>query len=65
MTRSLGLEELYVKELDEQMETLSLALLSGSPTDFAEYKHMVGQYRSLAVAKNRFIDLVKLQEVDE
>lgn len=55
-------ETLYVHEINEQMETLAAAILNGNARDYAEYKGMVGQYRGLAVSKNRFIDLMQQWE---
>lgn len=62
---SKALEVLHLEELDEQLERLTGSIVRGDAKDFAEYKHMVGQYRGLMVAKNRFEELVSKMMHDE
>jgi hypothetical protein len=59
MTRSLSFEELFNKDVDEQIQTVVDGLLNGNATSYDQYKHMVGQYRGLCVAKNIFNDRIK------
>lgn len=54
--------KVYLADVDQKMEDLTLAMVSGKANSFDEYKYMVGQYRGYATARNNFIDLIQSWE---
>ena len=54
--------EVLVKEYREKIESLTIALESGSAKDYAEYRAICGEIRGLTHAKRAVEDLAKRLE---
>lgn len=57
--------DVILKEIAERKATLTEALTSGSAKDYAEYKHLTGEFRGLSLVEVHINDLVRRMEDDE
>jgi hypothetical protein len=56
----------YKKELKDKVTSLTEALVSGSPKDLGEFKHLCGEINGLRFAQTHLEDLLKrLEQEDE
>lgn len=56
--------EVVLKEIADRKETLAQAITSGVAKDYAEYKHLTGEFRGLSLAQGYITDLVRQMEDD-
>lgn len=54
-----------LSDIEDKLTQISDTLLAGRAPSYEEYKHLVGQYRGLVVARNSILDRAKQQEIDD
>ena len=57
--------DVVLKEVEEQRQYITQALISGAAKDFAEYRSMCGEIRGLSHAHSFINDLVRKVETDD
>lgn len=58
MSEFIGLNKEFYRELQEEIDSLHIAILSGRAATFEEYKRMVGRLSGLEFALDRHKHLV-------
>jgi len=55
----LEFNEVFLKEIDNEIKSLAYVVETGSPEDYATYKELVGKLYALRLAKDLYLRLYK------